>query len=174
MTDIVRALPIYGHRANLLNNKEVNIYIFYKQQYLPPAKLSLKVSRPFSPSHFIENIIFSFSKIDSLQPRSQSLSPFPPWSSRIETLVGPGHVSPKIWVTKKIGREGGVGGYFNRFFEKSTIPEWEGWGFCLSFHIGPACTFTISSTTGNNDRQFGFERDYNYQTAFQSVKLQNA
>ena len=51
--------------------------------------------------------------MERAQPRSQALSPFPPLSSRIETLVGPGHVSTKNLGDKKYfkGRRGGEGGY---------------------------------------------------------------
>ena len=37
-----------------------------------------------------------------------SLSPFPPLSSRRETLVAAGHVAPKIWVLLKFCIMGGV------------------------------------------------------------------
>ena len=43
----------------------------------------------------------------------------------------------------------------------------EALGICLSFEIGQIhSTFTISPTTSKSGRHLGFERDYNYHTAF--------
>ena len=46
---------------------------------------------------------------------------------------------------------------------------------CLSFHKGQILrTFTISSTTSTTGVHLGFERDYNYHTAFRSVLRHHA
>ena len=42
-------------------------------------------------------------------------------------------------------------------------------GICLSFQVGQILrTFTISLTTGSTGCHLGFERDYNYHTAFRA------
>ena len=42
-------------------------------------------------------------------------------------------------------------------------------GICLSFQIGQIQrTFTNSPTTSTSGRHLGFERDYNYHTAFRA------
>ena len=44
-------------------------------------------------------------------------------------------------------------------------------GICLSFHIGQILgNFIISPTYSTTGRQLGFERDYNYHTAFRPLR----
>ena len=62
----------------------------------------------------------------------------------------------------------------------TCVPVWLGRrvaarAICLSFQIGQILrTFTVSSTASTTGVHLGFERDYNYHTAFRGVLRHHA